>query len=678
MKSTWMYGGGLLFGIAGALVLCAGAAEAAEVTFESLLGEMTDLDTLADFPDPAFTCKQFSSYDRASQDRNVLTDGDWFANGDRGKHLRAEKRNGADEWVLMDAEGPGAVVRFWSANANDAGVVRVYLDGAADPVIEMPLQDMLNGQDAPFLGGIAGVRSRGWNSHYPIPYAKHCKITTDKPDFYYQINYRTYEEGAQVETYTAEMAEKYKKLIAKTAERLVHCSEPDLPKKVNETGRDGVIVPGQAFDLKIEGAGAIYRIAGKAKAGNLETALRGCLLEIFFDGRKGASVMAPLGDFFGTAPGANAYESLCSGVLGDGTLYSHWVMPYQKSAELRITNYTKDPVSVGFAVTTAAREWGERTMYFNAKWRAEFGIPTRPRQDWTYLSCGGKGRFVGDMLHVKNDVKHWWGEGDEKIYVDGETFPSHFGTGTEDYYGYAWCFNVPFTHAYHNQPRCDGPGNYGHTCVSRYHILDNIPFTKSFRFDMEVWHWADCEVDMAATSYWYAMPQGVDFFSRPRPETLIIVEPKPLPLPKQVKGALEGEKLRVISHSGGGFSNQDQGDSDWDWSSGVQLWWRDGKPGDTLSIAFPAAEAGSYEVLGRFTKAADYGIMQLYINGKKAGDPIDFFNKGVVATPEMSLGVHALKAGENELKVEIVGANDKSSPKAHMFGLDYVMLKPAK
>ncbi|MDY0030559.1 MAG: hypothetical protein RBT84_01330, partial [FCB group bacterium] len=144
-----------------ALVLCAAPAassRAAQVTFESLVREMTDLDALASFPDPAFDCAQCSSYDRRSTDPAVLTDENWFANGDRGHHIRKETRNGADEWVMLDAEGPGAIVRIWSANANDAGIVRIYLDNAPDPVIELPLQDMLDGEHAPFLAPISGVR----------------------------------------------------------------------------------------------------------------------------------------------------------------------------------------------------------------------------------------------------------------------------------------------------------------------------------------------------------------------------------------------------------------------------------------------------------------------------------------------------------------------------------------
>ena len=60
---------------------------------------------------------------------------------------------------------------------------------------------------------------------------------------------------------------------------------------------------------------------------------------------------------------------------------------------------------------------------------------------------------------------------------------------------------VYFTHAYHAQPRCDGPGNYGRTSVNRFDIIDRIPFTKDFKFDMELWHWhATCCVDSPASN----------------------------------------------------------------------------------------------------------------------------------------------------------------------------------
>ena len=96
-----------------------------------------------------------------------------------------------------------------------------------------------------------------------------------------------------------------------------------------------------------------------------------------------------------------------------------------------------------------------------AAWRPDELLPGTPFLDWTFVDIRGRGVFVGDAWTVLNPTQGWWGEGDEKIYVDGETFPSTFGTGTEDYYGYAWGSSKLFSHAYHNQTRCDGPGNSG-------------------------------------------------------------------------------------------------------------------------------------------------------------------------------------------------------------------------
>jgi hypothetical protein len=653
------------------------SAAAAQVSMESLLDEMTDLAALTRLPDPAYTVKQFSSYDRNSQNPDVLTDDDWFANADRGQHLRTEERNGATEWVLMDAEGPGAIVRFWSANPIDAGIVRIYLDGNAEPTIEMPLTDMLGGGAHPFIKPISGERARGWNSYLPIPYATHCKVTASQPDFYYQINYRTYAEGTRVATYSEQTIRRVEVLLDSTAKRLASPESLALPSVEKQVAKQfsHQLDSGATALEPIEAPGALYAINVRVKADDLERALRGCLFEVYFDEQDAASIVAPLGDFFGTAPGANTYASIPSGVLEDGALYCRWVMPFAKGALLRFTNTTDAPLSIAGSYVLGSYDWTDASLYFHAKWRSEYPIATLPRQDWTFVEIQGAGRFVGDMLHITNPVKAWWGEGDEKIYVDNEPFPSHFGTGTEDYFGYAWCSNEVFTHAYHNQPRCDGPANYGQTCVSRFHVIDNIPFTNAFKFDMEVWHWQECEIAMAATSYWYARPGGSDDVPAVAVDSLKIIAPPPPPEMKVVEGALEGESLRIAECTGGQTINQTS--DGWGWSREAQLWWRDGQPGDTLTIAFPVEKAGRYDVRAVFTKAVDYGIIQLRVNGQEAGAPRDFFEGSVIATPEESLGVFELTEGENTLTAEIAGANEKAVP-SHMFGLDYILLKSAE
>jgi len=644
----------------------------AKVTFESLVTEMTDLEALTYFPDPAYTVKQFSSYDRNSRNPSVLTDDNWFANGDRGQHLRVEERNGAQEWVMMDATGPGAIVRIWSANPLDAGVVRVYLDGAETPVIEMALSDILGGADTfPFVKPISHEAARGWNTYLPIPYAKHCKVTASKPGFYYQINYRTYESGTNVETYSAKGAKKSEESVREVAQVLAtpaaHIDSSSDSKYEKEFN---LATESSAAMSIVSEASAIHALLCKVESENLEDALRQTVIEFTFDDAGLSNVSAPIGDFFGTAPGINRYQSLNSGVLEDGSLYAAWVMPFQKKCEIRLRNLGASRVKAVLSAQARSYRWTNDSMYFNAGFRSEYPIATQPRQDWTFLETTGKGRFVGTMLHITNPVKAWWGEGDEKIYVDGETFPSHFGTGTEDYFGYAWCDPTLFTHAYHNQPRCDGPGNYGQTCVSRFHIIDNIPYTKSFKFDMEVWHWAECEVAMAETAYWYEMPGGTNKFAALTVEDLKVIEPAPLPPPRKVEGALEGESLRVIAFAG---KVEPQVFTDDIWSGSTQLWWTQAKVGDELRLGFPVDEAGTYEVFAVFTKAGDYGIHFITINGHDTASEIDFYNNGVMATTEMSIGVFSLRKGENTITVSATGANEKAV-KSYMFGLDYLRL----
>ncbi len=128
-------------------------------------------------------------------------------------------------------------------------------------------------------------------------------------------------------------------------------------------------------------------------------------------------------------------------------------------------------------------------------------------RDWAFLETEGKGRFCGITLNVENRWKDpsqeaekwwygrwsnktidwWWGEGDEKFFVDGEKFPSTFGTGSEDYIGYAWSAEPPFPtfdSPFASQPQTPIDGN-GHTVVNRFHISDNIPFQKSFEASIE-------------------------------------------------------------------------------------------------------------------------------------------------------------------------------------------------
>jgi len=127
---------------------------------------------------------------------------------------------------------------------------------------------------------------------------------------------------------------------------------------------------------------------------------------------------------------------------------------------------------------------------------------------------------TGDVLTVWNPLKRWWGEGDAKIWVDGESFPSIFGTGTEDYYAYSWGGTNRnfYEHPFHAQVRVDDidknnpkvpylHDTQGYSTETRTRAVDCMPFGKSLKLDMEVWHTEECEMDYTVATYWYAFPE---------------------------------------------------------------------------------------------------------------------------------------------------------------------------
>ena len=110
------------------------------VSIESLLREMTDRDAVARFPETNFRLRQASSYNRASKTPDEPKG--WFNNKDRaGQVVRIDEKDGKKEWVLMDHQGPGAIVRSWMPwhtpkKPGSKITMRIYLDGAEQPAIE--------------------------------------------------------------------------------------------------------------------------------------------------------------------------------------------------------------------------------------------------------------------------------------------------------------------------------------------------------------------------------------------------------------------------------------------------------------------------------------------------------------------------------------------------------------
>jgi len=653
----------------------AGAEE--RLTYIDLINRLTDLEHLATLPAPGEKCAQWSSYDRRSKyDETSGKYINWSANGDGTGIIRKED----GELVFAQMEGPGVIWRIWSALARE-GHVKIYLDGAEEPAVDLPFIGYFNRENEPFTHpALVHMTARGQNCYVPIPFQKSCKITAEGDwGRYYHFTYTTYPKGTILPTFKRELWPAESKALDRANRILTKRDMDPLGERPGEiTVQKKVVVrPGETATLaRLNGKRAITALKVSMdlpESPEDRDVLRELVLSIYWDGESRPSVWVPLGDFFGTAAGVNKYKSLPLGMTDEG-FYCFWYMPFKKSALIKLTNEGDKKRTAAFTITHAPLTKPITNLgRFHAKWHRDTFLPEEPERraiDWTMLKTKGRGRYCGVMLHVWNPRGGWWGEGDEKFFVDGEKFPSTIGTGSEDYFGYAWCDPTLFTNCYHNQTI--SMGNRGHISVNRWHITDNVPFQKSFEAAIEKYYPNSKPTLYAATAYWYQAAGQTDPY-RPTPVTERTGYWGPIKI-FRVKGAIEGEKMKILAKTGGNAARQDLSGFGVNWSSEAHLWWIDAKPGDTLELAVPVEKTAAYRLKMQLTKAIDYGIVQLYLDGKKLGEPIDLYNNGVIPTGVLDMGIHKLSKGQHTLRVEIVGAN-KKAVKKYMFGLDYLKLE---
>lgn len=643
-------------------VFLAAIASSQTITTQSLIQEMTDLSRLSKAPSPSYTSAQASSYDRASEKEGNAA---WFANGDYGKYLRKETIKDRTEWVMADLAGPGAVVRIWSANPT--GVLRFYFDGEVEPRMTVKTLDLLTGKAQPWGDTFSYMSSRGCNIYFPFAYGKSLKITVEDTDkkangMYYHVNYRTYQKGTKVETFDPKASLNLPKSLS---------AAPDPEVKDNPFTVSAPLAKSWAIG---SGPGTIKLLKLKIDFPTVapdapwddpkqkHNILRNLELQIDFDGEK--CVRVPVADFFQTGTKANAFETMPVSIRGNEFI-ARWPMPYKTQATIVLVNHGKIPISGSLGVKSEKLPSFNGQMYFHAQWGHDYD-GTRPMADMDFVRTRGAGRYVGSVLTIANPVQAWWGEGDEKVFVDGEEFPSTFGTGTEDYFGYAWCWNQTFQRPYHMQPQCDGPANFGYAVNARWHIIDDITFEKSIRFSIEKWHWAKTYTNYSFVGMWYAKPGGKPVADVDA-DALAFIELSGKSAPKD---AIEGETLNFTATGGKAEVQQNIGGA----SDEKQIWWMDAPVGSKLTVTVRAATAGKYRINMNACMATDYGAHRLAINCVEIG-VMDFYSSELT-WQTFDLGEFDLKEGVNELTVECLGSNPAANPKRKMFGLDWIQLKP--
>lgn len=463
---------------------------------------------LSEFPE--YKAAMQSSYDRRSVSPDSVN---WFANWDGDGYIRHEDHDGRTEEVIFEAEGPGAITRIWMASPDTRGTLRFYFDGEADasvvldgfdirkfncPELEPNILRHHSEEDRPYDGSI---------SFLPIPYASSLKITQEEPsDFgnvprYYQINYRTYPKSVKVRSFTMDELQKELQMFSKTNAALGHGFAPE-GKKQNVS-----------LDIAPAGTCSIDLPKGSRAVTDLEletaAAPDSLCLELVFDGTTTANV--PVSEFFGYVKPGRTEKSFYMENVGGSRYESKWHMPYRKEASVILRNNGNSPVEVNVSFVTRRHKWGPNTLYFHsafqarqeymfsaewAKYNNDYVVPEGWRlTEWDFAHLTGRGVYVGDKLSVWNHTDAWFGEGDEKISVDDDCFPSFFGTGLEDYYNTSLAPIPPFQTPF---------GCIEDDVFIRTRNLDAVPYSKKLDFFLEMEPWKDGLVGLSNVIYWYS------------------------------------------------------------------------------------------------------------------------------------------------------------------------------
>jgi hypothetical protein len=678
-------------------VLCYYAVHAQTITFGSLLDELVDSERLTRLPTHPYRLLHASSYDRRAVEPYNLA---WFSNDDWGQkttganYVRKETVDGRTEYVFMDVAGPGALVRFWvTVWDTTPTVLRVYLDQASTPVIAGSLTQLIgrNGLANPPLSFVAPNNSGtgvGHNLYLPIPFGQQCKITVENPSarMYYNIDYRLYDPPASVETFSSNSLVLYAAQYVSTLSALSnsHPCVVNAPTTNKWSGRLKRDSGTQKIDFS--GPAAIRSLKFQLNATDLMQALRSTHLEMDFDGETNA-VHCPIGDFFGTGGSVTTGCTWFAEVKANAVMQSFWMMPFLHSATLRLVNHGRQPVDIVQAeIVSGPYHWQTNSLHFHASWREYLFEDSNKSalgwvgEDLNYITLEGAGRLVGDSLSIFNDagtdIPHsygnWWGEGDEKIYIDGEDFPSHFGTGTEDYYGYAWClpdiFNTPFI----AQPVGYGNSRTGKAINTRMRLLDDLPYRSSLVFDMELLPWRAGRHRFAPTVFWYALPGGVCH----TPDPLAASQ---LPVAQATSGIelatntcpiglrLEFDHMTITQNTGGPTSIVTT--NGWGLSQEKCLFWKSSQLGSSLTFEFQASFTGECALAIKMISIPQSGTLSFWLND------IPFINS-ITLTGEaghpftLHLGRHIVNKGVNQLRIEVVGLPAEQSSADFIF--DYL------
>lgn len=633
--------------------------EAQPIGVANLVKQETDISQLPNLRD--WTSNLQSSYDRTG------------GNADFNHYLSVTGTEG----VMADMEGPGAIVRMWSANPT--GTIKIYIDGSQTPIIEQPFKSLFDGSYPPFIAPLSSPSSSGFYTYFPIPYAHHCRVVLDGgKNVYYHVNYLTFPAGTKVTSFRLPLSVADQSAVDAANATWSAISEPEMANATLDAAKE--VQPGKTTTLGSYRGPAMVQQITLAVPQATDAELRLMVLRAYFDGHETPDIQAPVADFFGNAFDRKPFHTTLLGRTAEGVAVADFPMPFGHSARFTLENGSRRPLAATWGATVAKQRFNSKNDgYFHALWTQETTRTGFPHV-WARVK-NQRGRFIGVVQTMQADTGISFLEGDDQFRVDKQTWlPSQVkttvvgpwnGTGTEDCFNSAWYFS-------------GGPNSLpvnallvknehaGQIDCMRWFFNDAPTFQSSL--DGQIEHGGvndppNCYYSSVA--YWYSNGPVQSWYHMPAASALALPAPRAV---FKLPGAIEGESLIPTTKvSAGEVSDQTMSPFPGHvWSGDGQLFWTGAKVNDTLTLTLTPPAAGTYDLVGYFTKAPDYGTVSIQLNGSIIGGPLDGYDKSVISSGPVDLGKVTLPAGPSAMVVTITGKNDSATNT--FFGLDALSL----
>lgn len=411
------------------------------------------------------------------------------------------------------------------------------------------------------------------------------------------------------------------------------------------------------------------------------------VLRMYWDDGEYPAVEAPLGDFFGAGFGLRREIRSIPVLVEGGDGYNcFWQMPFFKRGKIAVTNEGEKNVrSFYYHIDyTEVDELPADTAYFCAQYRQEF--PESSGKDYLILDAEGQGHYVGTVMSARSRSPFWFGEGDARIYIDGDSKPTIQGTGTEDYFLCAWGLNECLFPYFGCTYMSADPSDLGvRYTLYRWHIADPIRFRKSIRFEIEHTGWISAdeteteeidghverEDDMASVAFWYQVGQPKRFAIFPALKERIF---------PNLDVIIQGMDMISTSRAIRGKTKLQKG---YDWTGEGQILFIPSAEKPSLELDFHVDKEELKGLVLRFTHAPDCGIYRIFLDRKDLTEledypdwgsrsAIDFYSEKI-EVKDYYVGSYVLSPGKHTLRLECIGKNPFS--KGELLGLDSVRFR---